>query len=72
MLARQAILGGAPIGLSNREFELLVFLVRHKNVAVTRAILAILENCQESDGSVVIPDVLRPWVGKDRIMPRAK
>ena len=41
-------------------------------VAVTRAILAILENCQESDGSVVIPEVLRPWLGKDRIMPRAK
>src|SRR6266851_5783940 len=41
-------------------------------VAVSRAILAILENYQESDGSVVIPEALRPWVGKDRIMPRAK
>jgi DNA-binding response OmpR family regulator len=39
LLERQALLGGAPIGLSNREFELLVFLVRHKNVAVTRAML---------------------------------
>ena len=36
-------------------------------VAVTRAIVAILENYQQSDGSVVIPEVLRPWVGKDRI-----
>lgn len=36
-------------------------------VAVTRAILAILENNQQADGSVVIPEVLRPWVGKDRI-----
>jgi seryl-tRNA synthetase len=41
-------------------------------VAVTRAILAILENYQQADGSVVIPEVLRPWVGKDRILPRAK
>jgi seryl-tRNA synthetase len=39
-------------------------------VAVTRAILAILENYQQADGSVTVPDALRPWVGKDRIGPR--
>jgi seryl-tRNA synthetase len=38
-------------------------------VAVSRAILAILENYQQADGSVVVPEVLRPWVGKDRIGP---
>ena len=36
-------------------------------VACTRAILAILENNQQADGSVIIPEALRPWVGKDRI-----
>ena len=36
-------------------------------VACTRALVAILENYQEADGSVVIPEVLRPWVGKDVI-----
>jgi seryl-tRNA synthetase len=36
-------------------------------VAVSRALLAILENYQQADGSVHIPDVLRRWVGKDRI-----
>lgn len=36
-------------------------------VAVTRAIVAILENYQQADGSVTIPEVLRPWVGKDVI-----
>ena len=36
-------------------------------VAVTRALIAILENNQQADGSVVIPEVLRPWVGKERI-----
>ena len=36
-------------------------------VAVSRAILAILENYQQADGSVVVPEVLRPWVGKDRV-----
>jgi seryl-tRNA synthetase len=36
-------------------------------VAVTRALLAVLENGQQADGSVVVPEVLRPWLGKDRI-----
>jgi seryl-tRNA synthetase len=40
-------------------------------VAVTRAILAILENYQQADGSVIVPEALRPWMmGKDRIGPR--
>lgn len=39
-------------------------------VAVSRALLAILENYQQADGSVLVPDVLRPWVGKDRVGPR--
>jgi seryl-tRNA synthetase len=39
-------------------------------VAVSRALVAILENNQEADGSVVIPEVLRPWVGKERIARR--
>ena len=41
-------------------------------VAVSRALVAILENNQQADGSVTIPEVLRPWVGKDRIGPRRK
>ena len=36
-------------------------------IAVTRAIIAILENYQQADGSIIVPEVLRPWVGKDRI-----
>jgi seryl-tRNA synthetase len=40
-------------------------------VAVSRALVAILENNQQADGSVAIPEVLRPWVGKERIGPRA-
>jgi seryl-tRNA synthetase len=39
-------------------------------VAVSRAILAILENYQQADGSVIVPEALRPWVGKERIGPR--
>ncbi|MCH8840641.1 MAG: serine--tRNA ligase [Planctomycetes bacterium] len=36
-------------------------------VAISRALIAILENCQQPDGTVVVPEVLRKWVGKDRI-----
>jgi seryl-tRNA synthetase len=39
-------------------------------VAVTRALLAVLENCQQADGSVVVPEALRQWLGKERIGPR--
>jgi seryl-tRNA synthetase len=39
-------------------------------VAVSRALVAILENYQQADGSVVVPEVLHKWVGKDRIRPR--
>jgi seryl-tRNA synthetase len=41
-------------------------------VAVSRALLAILENYQQADGSIIIPKVLRPWVGKEQIGPRGK
>ena len=36
-------------------------------VAVSRALIAILENYQQADGSVMIPEALQKWVGQDRI-----
>lgn len=38
-------------------------------VACGRAMIAILENCQQADGSITVPEVLRAYVGKDRIGP---
>lgn len=40
-------------------------------IAVSRALVALLENHQHADGSVVVPKVLQPWVGKERITPAA-
>ena len=37
-------------------------------LALSRTVLAILENYQESDGSVTIPDVLRNYLGKESIL----
>ncbi len=39
-------------------------------LAVGRTWLAILENYQQADGSVLIPEVLRPYMGTDRLVPR--
>jgi seryl-tRNA synthetase len=33
-------------------------------IAISRAIIAILENHQRADGSVAVPQALVPWVGK--------
>ncbi len=41
-------------------------------IAVGRAMLAILENYQNADGSVTIPEVLVPYCGFDKIMPAKK
>jgi len=35
--------------------------------AIGRTLIAIMENFQQKDGSIVVPEVLRPWVGKDVI-----
>lgn len=34
-------------------------------ISCARAIIAVLENYQQADGSVVVPKVLRQWIGKD-------
>jgi seryl-tRNA synthetase len=39
-------------------------------IAISRAIIAVLENHQQADGSVRVPKALVPWMGKDRIAPR--
>lgn len=38
--------------------------------AIGRIIVAILENYQQADGSVIIPEVLKEYFGKDRILAR--
>jgi seryl-tRNA synthetase len=40
-------------------------------VAIPRTIVAILENHQQADGSVVVPAALRPYLGRDVLEPIA-
>jgi seryl-tRNA synthetase len=46
-----------------------VHLLNGTAVAVSRAIIAILENHQQEDGSVKIPAALQPYTGFERIAP---
>ena len=47
-----------------------VHMLNGTAVATSRALVAILENYQQADGSVRVPEVLVPWVGTDVIGPR--
>jgi seryl-tRNA synthetase len=51
----------------------LVHTLNGSGLAVGRTLAAILENYQQPDGSVIIPEVLRPFMGgKDRIRHETK
>jgi seryl-tRNA synthetase len=47
-----------------------VHTLNGSGLAVGRTWLAILENYQQADGSVLVPEVLRPYMGTDRMVPR--
>jgi seryl-tRNA synthetase len=65
--ARRANIRYRPEGARKSE---LVHTLNGSGLAVGRTWVAIVENYQQSDGSVLIPEVLRPYVGADRITPR--
>ena len=44
-----------------------VHTLNGSGVAVGRTVAAVLENYQNADGSVTVPEVLRPYMGCDRI-----
>jgi hypothetical protein len=43
-----------------------VHTLNASGVALPRTIVALIENGQRADGSVVVPEVLRPYVGYDQ------
>ena len=49
-----------------------VHTLNGSGVAVGRALIAVMENYQEADGSVTIPEVLRPYMGGLEKIERAK
>jgi seryl-tRNA synthetase len=62
--ARRANIRYRPEGGKKTE---LVHTLNGSGLAIGRAWLAIVENYQQADGSVLVPEVLRPYVGAERI-----
>ena len=51
----------------------LVHTLNGSGLAVGRTLVALLENCQQADGSIVIPERLRPYLGgTERLVPPSK
>jgi seryl-tRNA synthetase len=65
--ARRANIRYRPEGKNKTEF---VHTLNGSALAVGRTWVAIVENYQQPDGSVVIPEALRPYMGTDRIVPK--
>src|SRR5712692_2571388 len=65
--ARRANIRWRPEGGKKTEF---VHTLNGSGLAIGRTWLAVLENYQQADGSVLIPEVLRPYMGAERIVPK--
>jgi seryl-tRNA synthetase len=63
--ARRANIRFRRDGKTKPEF---VHTLNGSGLAVGRTWLAVLENYQQADGSVLIPEALRPYMGTDRIV----
>ncbi|MGA2811832.1 MAG: serine--tRNA ligase [Candidatus Acidiferrum sp.] len=62
--ARRAGIRFKPKGGGKSEF---VHTLNGSGLAVGRTWIAVVENYQQADGSIVVPEVLRPYMGIDRI-----
>jgi seryl-tRNA synthetase len=62
--ARRAGIRFKPKGSGKSEF---VHTLNGSGLAVGRTWIAIVENYQQEDGSIIIPEALRPYMGIDRI-----
>ncbi|MGA2102941.1 MAG: serine--tRNA ligase [Candidatus Sulfotelmatobacter sp.] len=65
--ARRANIRYRPEGKNKTEF---VHTLNGSGLAIGRTWVAIVENYQQADGSVIIPEALRPYIGAERIMKR--
>jgi seryl-tRNA synthetase len=65
--ARRANIKCRAAGTGKAEF---VHTLNGSGLAVGRTLIAILENYQQADGSVVVPEALRPYMGGAEIIER--
>ena len=62
--ARRANIRFRPSEKEKPEF---VHTLNGSGLAIGRTVAAILENYQQADGTVTVPDVLKPYMGIDKI-----
>jgi len=65
--ARRANIRFRPEGKNKSEF---VHTLNGSGLAVGRTWVALVENYQQADGTVLIPEALRPFMGADRLTPK--
>ena len=65
--ARRANIRWRPDGGKKSEF---VHTLNGSGLAIGRTWLAVLENYQQADGSVVVPEALRPYMGAEKIVAK--
>jgi len=65
--ARRANIRFRPQGTGKTEF---VHTLNGSGLAVGRTWIAILENYQQADGSIVIPEALRPFMGGREVIEK--
>ena len=66
--ARRANIKYRPEGQKKTQY---VHTLNGSGLATPRVLIAILENYQQADGSVVIPEALRPYMGGAEIIQKA-
>ena len=66
--ARRANIRYRPEGTGKAEF---VHTLNGSGLAVGRTIIAIMENYQQKDGSIVVPSALRPYMGGAELIEKA-
>src|SRR5579859_1994460 len=65
--ARRANIRFRPEGSKKSEY---VHTLNGSGLAIGRTWLAILENYQQADGSVIVPETLKKYMGVERIVPK--
>jgi len=49
-----------------------VHTLNGSGLGLPRTLIAVLENYQQADGSVVVPEVLRPWMGGQEVITKSE
>jgi seryl-tRNA synthetase len=65
--ARRANLRYRPEPAAKPQF---VHTLNGSGLALPRVMIAVMENYQQADGTIVVPDVLRPWMGGIEVIGR--